>query len=84
MHLIPRLVFSRRRLLKHPIKVLTSILLGTAQSSAFLATFIASVYAGVCLGRTRLLPRLFPNQPQIVWDRGLSPMLVRPVYTLTS
>ena len=66
---------SGRSLLRSPLGAVLSILLGTARSSAFLATFIASVYAGVCLGRTRLLPKLFSRLPQQTWDGGISPML---------
>ena len=45
----------------------------TARSSAFLGTFIAFFYYGVCLSRTRIGPRLFSSRtitPQM-WDSGL-------------
>jgi hypothetical protein len=44
-----------------------------ARSSAFLGTFVAFVYYGVCLSRTRLGPKLFSSKtvtPQM-WDAGL-------------
>ena len=66
---------SGRSMLRYPVRGVLAILLGAARSSAFLATFIAAVYAGVCLGRTRLLPKLFPRLPQQTWDAGVSPML---------
>ena len=66
---------SGRSMLRYPVRGVLAILLGAARSSAFLASFIAAVYAGVCLGRTRLLPKLFPRQPQQTWDAGVSPML---------
>ncbi|KAF2760565.1 hypothetical protein EJ05DRAFT_289250 [Pseudovirgaria hyperparasitica] len=46
---------------------------GTARSSAFLGAFISLFYYGVCLGRTRLGPRIFSRKtvtPQM-WDGGL-------------
>jgi hypothetical protein len=42
-------------------------------SSSFLAAFVALFYYGVCLGRTRIGPRLFSREtvsPQM-WDSGL-------------
>ncbi|KAK8174332.1 integral membrane protein [Phyllosticta citrichinensis] len=45
-----------------------------ARSSAFLAAFISLFYYGVCLGRTRLGPRVFSSKtvtPQM-WDGGLA------------
>lgn len=42
--------------------------LTTFRSSAFLGSFIALCWYGVCLGRTRLLPRVCPNVPPTRWD----------------
>lgn len=42
--------------------------LSAVRSSSFLGTFIALCWYGVCLGRNRLLPRLFPNTPPTRWD----------------
>jgi hypothetical protein len=47
-----------------------------ARSSAFLGAFVALVYYGVCLSRTRLGPKLFSYStvtPQM-WDSGLCVM----------
>jgi len=46
---------------------------GAAQSSSFLAAFVAMFYYSVCLARTRLGPKVFGNKtvsPQM-WDSGL-------------
>lgn len=40
----------------------------SVRSSCFLATYIAFTWYGVCLARTRLLPKLFPNVPRERWD----------------
>ncbi|WPK23956.1 hypothetical protein PUMCH_001206 [Australozyma saopauloensis] len=42
--------------------------LNAARSSCFLGTFIALCWYGVCLGRNRILPRLFPKVPRTRWD----------------
>ncbi|PHH77879.1 hypothetical protein CDD80_101 [Ophiocordyceps camponoti-rufipedis] len=52
----------RRPCRKSPLRALTS----ASRSSAFLATFITLFYYGVCLGRSRLGPRLLGRQ---VWVR---------------
>ncbi|KPV78468.1 uncharacterized protein RHOBADRAFT_10952 [Rhodotorula graminis WP1] len=54
VHAIPPLLFNFRRLLRSPTSSLLRILVAASRSSAFLATFVASVYLGVCLTRTRL------------------------------
>lgn len=54
MHAIPPLLFNLRRILRSPSSSLLRILLAASRSSAFLATFVASVYFGVCLTRTRV------------------------------
>ncbi|GAA6047342.1 hypothetical protein JCM3770_001897 [Rhodotorula araucariae] len=69
VHAIPPLLFNLRRLLRTPSSSLLRILLAASRSSAFLATFVASVYLGVCLTRTRLpqlaraLGAAVPQQP---------------------
>lgn len=53
-------------------KVLRALLDGS-RSSAFLGSFVALFYYGVCLARTRLGPRIFSSKavtPQM-WDSGL-------------
>ncbi|GAA6001906.1 hypothetical protein JCM10207_002373 [Rhodosporidiobolus poonsookiae] len=72
VHAIPPLLFNFRRVLRDPSSSLLRILLAASRSSAFLATFIASVYAAVCLTRTRL-PILLPSvsPPQQSLDAGL-------------
>lgn len=54
VHLIPVLLFSTTTLMNAPIATLIRILAGAGRSSAFLATFVGSIYASVCLVRTRL------------------------------
>lgn len=61
------------RLQKPSIKSFIQALVGASQSSAFLGSFVALVYYGVCLARTRLGPTLFSRKtvtPQM-WDSGL-------------
>lgn len=43
-------------------------LTATIRSSCFLGSFIALCWYGVCLGRTRLFPVLFPRVPKTRWD----------------
>ncbi|GAA5850225.1 hypothetical protein JCM8547_001049 [Rhodosporidiobolus lusitaniae] len=70
VHAIPPLLFNLRRVLRSPSSSLLRILFAASRSSAFLATFVASIYASVCLVRTRL-PQLFPFVPQQPLDSGL-------------
>ncbi|KAI5478287.1 integral membrane protein [Pseudohyphozyma bogoriensis] len=60
VHFLPHLLFGFRGLVKSPVDVMTKILVSTSRSSAFLATFVASIFASVCL-----------NVPQQLWDSGL-------------
>ncbi|GAA5920778.1 hypothetical protein JCM1841_004187 [Sporobolomyces salmonicolor] len=71
VHAIPPLLFNFRRLLSEPGSSILRILLAASRSSAFLATFVSSIYASVCLVRTRL-PQVFPSLPQQPLDGGLS------------
>ncbi|GAA5835178.1 hypothetical protein JCM11251_006636 [Rhodosporidiobolus azoricus] len=74
VHVIPPLLFNFRRVLQQPGSFVLRILLAASRSSAFLATFVASVYAGVCLVRTRL-PQVIPSIPQQPLDSGLCVLL---------
>ncbi|GAA5894236.1 hypothetical protein JCM5296_004691 [Sporobolomyces johnsonii] len=71
VHAIPPLLFNFRRLVSEPGSSILRILLAASRSSAFLATFVSSIYASVCLVRTRL-PQVFPSLPQQPLDAGLS------------
>ncbi|KAL9624448.1 MAG: hypothetical protein Q9160_001411 [Pyrenula sp. 1 TL-2023] len=68
---LPLQLFLR---LRHAsVKSLAQAIIGASQSSAFLGSFVALVYYGVCLARTRLGPKLFSRKtvtPQM-WDGGL-------------
>lgn len=74
VHAIPQLLFNLSRVLARPSSSLARILLAASRSSAFLATFVASIYASVCLVRTRL-PQLVSSVPQQPLDSGLCVML---------
>jgi hypothetical protein len=54
-------------------KAATQALRDAARSSAFLASFISLFYYGICLGRTRLGPKLFARWGVTAqdWDSGL-------------
>jgi hypothetical protein len=45
VHLVPQVLFNFGRLAKTPLPALLHILLAASRSSAFLATFVASIYA---------------------------------------
>jgi len=69
---IPLQMILRLRKMKNPAVLGRAISEG-AQSSAFLASFVALFYYAVCLARTRLGPRIFDHKtvtPQM-WDSGL-------------
>ena len=61
---------SRRKL---TLRVLKQVCKDATTSSAFLGTFVALMYYGICLSRTRIGPKVF--SPEIVspqmWDSGL-------------
>ncbi|RPB28028.1 hypothetical protein L211DRAFT_855676 [Terfezia boudieri ATCC MYA-4762] len=59
------------RLRRPSLKSLSQALLQSARSSAFLGAFVAIFYYSVCLTRTRLGPRFFPNLSPMFWDNGL-------------
>ncbi|KAL8283171.1 hypothetical protein RQP46_005949 [Phenoliferia psychrophenolica] len=70
VHLIPHLLFGLRGLAGRPLPVLLKILIAACRSSAFLATFTASIYASVCFVRTGI-PSVFPAVSQQILDSGL-------------
>ncbi|ORY73454.1 hypothetical protein BCR35DRAFT_354136 [Leucosporidium creatinivorum] len=71
VHLVPQLLFNLKGLSKSPSASIIHILLAASRSSAFLATFVASIYASVCLVRTRIPLLLLPNINPQIWDSGL-------------
>jgi len=70
VHFAPQLLFNLRALTRAPGETVLYTLLAAGRSSTFLATFVASIYASVCLVRTRI-PKLFPKVEPAVWDNGL-------------
>ena len=75
VHLLPRLIFGPKQFMKKPLESLLKVSTGAARSAAFLATFISSIWFMVCVGRTLLLPRLFPQISHNFWDAGLGPLM---------
>ncbi|KAJ5173577.1 uncharacterized protein N7500_001508 [Penicillium coprophilum] len=69
---IPLQIVFRLRRMKSAI-ALRRALSDTAQSSAFLASFVSLFYYGVCLARTRLGPKIFDAKTitPMMWDSGL-------------
>lgn len=57
VHTIPTLMINPKRIVQDPFTFINAI----SRSSAFLATFIGTVWSTICLSRTILGPRLFPN-----------------------
>ena len=58
VHLIPQLLFNSRAFVESPFEALGRVLLAAARSSAFLSTFIATIYASyvppACLSSIRI------------------------------
>lgn len=75
VHLLPRLIFGPGQFKRAPVDSITKVLKGSMRSAAFLSTYIASIWFMVCLARSMLLPRLFPNVSFRYWDSGLGPIL---------
>lgn len=75
VHLLPRLLFSPKSFLSHPLPSLLKTLTGSARSAAFLATYITLNWFPICLARSALLPRLFPSVPFNFWDAGIGQAL---------
>ena len=63
-------VISRKRLSSRDLVQITQ---ESARSSAFLGAFVALMYYGICLSRTRLGPKLFDEKTvsRQDWDSGL-------------
>ncbi|KAM0793176.1 hypothetical protein ACM66B_000649 [Microbotryomycetes sp. NB124-2] len=68
VHAVPQLLFNWKNIVRNPGHSAVRVLTGASRSSAFLATFVASIYAAVCLVRTRV-PQVF-NVRQQVLDSG--------------
>ncbi|KAF9953683.1 hypothetical protein BGZ72_005228 [Mortierella alpina] len=59
VHLLPALLSPKaflHRLQDNPIVTITSTLLATARSSAFLASYIALIWYGICTWRSKVMP----------------------------
>ncbi|KAJ2960487.1 hypothetical protein NQZ79_g4092 [Umbelopsis isabellina] len=74
VHLLPPLLFRRKKTLENPIDSAIHILKAAMRSSTFLATFIALTWYGVCLTRTRVGHQLF-NINQAKLDNTLAPLV---------
>ncbi|KIM33988.1 hypothetical protein M408DRAFT_88986 [Serendipita vermifera MAFF 305830] len=57
VHTIPTLLVDPKRIIKDPFAVISAV----SRSSAFLATFISAIFSTICLSRTIIGPRVFPN-----------------------
>ena len=67
VHTIPTLLVNPMRILQDPFALLYAI----SRSSAFLATFVGTIFSTICLSRTVLGPRLFPTLSHQVIDGSL-------------
>ncbi|KAI1314551.1 hypothetical protein EDD11_002026 [Mortierella claussenii] len=59
VHLLPALLSPKaffKRLQDDPVATATSTLLATARSSAFLASYIALIWYGICCWRSKIMP----------------------------
>ncbi|KAF9387646.1 hypothetical protein CPC16_006920 [Podila verticillata] len=59
VHLLPALLSPKsfiQKLQANPVATLSSTLLATARSSAFLATYIALIWYGICTWRSKVMP----------------------------
>ncbi|KAG0316726.1 hypothetical protein BGZ99_006727 [Dissophora globulifera] len=59
VHLLPALLSPKaffKRLQENPVATVRSTLLATARSSAFLATYIALIWYGICCWRSKIMP----------------------------
>lgn len=65
------LLFPKRNVLM--ILRLQRALTLSLRSSTFLGTYIGLYWYAVCLARTRLFPKLFPNVPMTRWDKTIAP-----------
>ncbi|KAJ3044701.1 hypothetical protein HDV00_001105 [Rhizophlyctis rosea] len=53
-HILPALLFHRRRLLHYPIQTLRHVLISILRSSAFLASYITVLWTFICLCRNSI------------------------------
>ncbi|KAG0289464.1 hypothetical protein BGZ96_006978 [Linnemannia gamsii] len=59
VHLLPALLSPKaffKRLQENPVATVSSTLMATARSSAFLATYIALIWYGICTWRSKVMP----------------------------
>ncbi|KAH9824967.1 hypothetical protein DFH28DRAFT_878051 [Melampsora americana] len=49
---VPAILFNREKWINSPVKTLSHILIGSSRSAAFLSTFVALTWSGVCMGRS--------------------------------
>ncbi|PRP80383.1 hypothetical protein PROFUN_11981 [Planoprotostelium fungivorum] len=61
VHFIPLLLFRMKELKTSPFSLMFHTLMSVVRSASFLSTFVASIWFSVCLTRTLLGPKLFPN-----------------------
>lgn len=52
---VPAILFNREKWINSPIKTLFHILIGSSRSAAFLSTFVALTWSGVCMGRSTVV-----------------------------
>lgn len=64
VHTIPTLLSDPNRILKDPFALISAI----SRSSAFLATFIGTIFSTICLSRTIIGPRIFPKLSHQIID----------------
>ncbi|KAG0148101.1 hypothetical protein CROQUDRAFT_655227 [Cronartium quercuum f. sp. fusiforme G11] len=55
---VPTILFNRQKWLTSPVHTLLNILLGSSCSAAFLSSFVALTWSGVCIGRSDTLRSL--------------------------
>jgi len=69
VHTLPILLTNPAKLFR--VNEAFTTALSVLRSSAFLSTFVSSIWMSVCLTRTLLLPRLFPGISHDFWDGPL-------------
>jgi len=74
VHLLPPLIFRRKKILDNPLDSSIHIVKAAMRSSAFLAAFIALTWYGVCLTRTRVGHQIF-GIDQTRLDRTMAPLM---------
>jgi len=73
VHLLPPLMFKRKKILNNPLDSSIHIVKAAMRSSAFLAAFIALTWYGVCLTRTRVGHQLL-GIDQTRLDKTMAPL----------